>query len=576
MSVKYKIILLWLMAIVFLVSGCQSLISQLLPVGITSADDTQPAPTLVATAAQPIVVPDPLTATSTPPAESQEPPEKPFEERMIDQVSPTATQTIIVPTNTPLPSPTPSPTPELTGPFYYVSPEGNDWGGNGSMEQPWATIGQALQRVEDGATILVRPGIYFGQVALERRFSQGVTVQSEQAYQAQLRHDDTVVICYFCQGITLSGFNIAHTGAGAGRYVIQIQDLNGDGSGGRQVMLRNNIIHDSRNNDLLKINNGADTITVEGNLFYNMGGPDLDSLIDVNSATGVIIQDNVLFNDFQASDRSRDNDTGSFIVVKDSNGNEDSNLGSKDVVVRRNVFLNWQGDPNNAFLVIGEDDVDYFQAEDVLIENNLMLGNTRNPMRAALHIRGSRDIVFRHNTVTGDLPSRSYAIRLSRADNNPANENIHFYNNIWSDPMGSMGVFQESNGDLFAEAWPADSRKIVLLNNLYWNGGELIPWDEEQLINYTDDPQRILADPQLPVPEDVMTPVWLVEEGHFAGGFSTIREVFEWLVFSYGQPTTESRVINAGEPAESSVDDILGRPRFDGAPDVGAYESNPS
>jgi hypothetical protein len=73
-----------------------------------------------------------------------------------------------------------------------------------------------------------------------------------------------------------------------------------------------------------------------------------------------------------------------------------------------------------------------------------------------------------------------------------------------------------------------------------------------------------------------MTPVWLVEEGHFAGGFSTIREVFEWLVFSYGQPTTESRVINAGEPAESTVDDILGRPRFDGAPDVGAYESNPS
>ena len=96
-----------------------------------------------------------------------------------------------------------------------------------------------------------------------------MTVQSEQAYQAQLRHDDTVVICYFCQGITLSGFNIAHTGAGAGRYVIQIQDLNGDGSGGRQVTLRNNIIHDSRNNDLLKINNGADTITVEGNIFYN-------------------------------------------------------------------------------------------------------------------------------------------------------------------------------------------------------------------------------------------------------------------------------------------------------------------
>lgn len=51
--------------------------------------------------------------------------------------------------------------------------------------------------------------------------------------------------------------------------VIQID---GSAAGfGERITLRNNIIHDSYNNDLLKIVSGARHIFIEGNIFYNQG-----------------------------------------------------------------------------------------------------------------------------------------------------------------------------------------------------------------------------------------------------------------------------------------------------------------
>jgi hypothetical protein len=37
------------------------------------------------------------------------------------------------------------------------------------------------------------------------------------------------------------------------------------------ITFRNNVLHDSFNNDILKINNAASLITVTGNMFYNQG-----------------------------------------------------------------------------------------------------------------------------------------------------------------------------------------------------------------------------------------------------------------------------------------------------------------
>ena len=156
---------------------------------------------------------------------------------------------------------------------YYVATDGNDVPGGGSSASPWATITYALDNVPDGSTILVRPGTYTGRVRLRGTFTQGVIVRSEVSYQARLRHDSTVVTCFYGQGITLEGFDIAHSGTEAGALVIQVQDLRGEPGGDdlvSRITLRNNVLHDSFNNDILKVNNGAGEVTVEGNVFYNL------------------------------------------------------------------------------------------------------------------------------------------------------------------------------------------------------------------------------------------------------------------------------------------------------------------
>ena len=117
-------------------------------------------------------------------------------------------------------APTCQPSPPPTGVIYYVDVAGDDGAGDGSADSPWATITHALDNASDGSTILVRPGTYTGRIRMRGSFEQGVTVRSEVPYQARLRHDATVMTFYAhpsgCEGITLEGFDIAHSGPGAG------------------------------------------------------------------------------------------------------------------------------------------------------------------------------------------------------------------------------------------------------------------------------------------------------------------------------------------------------------------------
>lgn len=451
---------------------------------------------------------------------------------------------------------------------FHVATTGVDTPAGGTPAAPWATITYALDRVPDGSLILVAPGTYTGRIRIRGQFTQGVTVRSAVPYQARLRAAETVLTIYNdsadIEGITIEGFDIAHAGPGAGALVVQIQD--GFNRETRRITLRDNILRDSFNNDILKINNGACQILVAGNLFYNQQGS--DEHIDINSVDDVIVEDNVFFNDFAASGRPIPNDTASFVVVKDSNGGDDEYLGARNVVIRRNVFLNWQGSIGSGFILFGEDGTANFEAFDGLVENNLLIGNSANTMRSPLGVKGSRDLVFRHNTVLGDLPANAYATRINREGANPPIEAIRFVHNVFADPTGTMVDFSDT--------LPADlstTRPSQLVRNAYWNGSAALPFDPTDVLNITNDAQRIEGDPRLPQVAGVQTPHWQPAQNQFAGGHTTIRTAFLALVEAYGRPAAGSALLDAAVPGpDVPVDDILGRPRPASGADLGAYE----
>lgn len=458
------------------------------------------------------------------------------------------------------------------GGIYWVATDGSDDPGqDGSLAAPWATITHALDSVPDASTILVRPGLYEGRIRLRGTFPVGVTVRSELPYRARLTNNDRVITAYSdasgCEGIALEGFEIFHDGPGAAPLVVHV-DGGGDGSVSR-ITIRDNVIHDSWNNDLLKINNSTFDVLVEGNLFYNQTGS--DEHIDANSVDQVTIRDNVFFNDFAGSGRPNNNDTSSFIVVKDSNQGSDLYVGSRNVAIQRNVFLNWEGSTGSNFVLLGEDGHPIYEAFDITVENNLMIGNSANTMRAAFGVKGGRDIAFRNNTVVGDLPALAFAMRLNREGGNPVNDELLFANNVWSDPTGTLGAPAGGGANDFSDTPPADTADFVLHSNLYWNGGAAIPEDGNELVNFTDDAAATVADPLLGVQAGVVLPRWVPATLSFADGSTSIREVFENLVLLYGRPADTSPVVDAADPANAPPDDILGRPR-DASPDLGAFE----
>jgi len=445
---------------------------------------------------------------------------------------------------------------------YYVATNGDDSNGNGSNNTPWATITYALDNATDSSTIWVLPGTYNGRIRVRGSFPNGILVKSQVPYEAKLRHSGTVMTAYThssgCHGITFDGFDVAHSGAGAAALVVHID---GGGTGAvHDITYQNCILHDSYNNDIAKINNSCYNITIQGNLFFNQTGS--DEHIDGNSVENLIIQDNIFMNDFVSSGRPNTNTTSSYIVIKDSNGNSDLYVGSRNVDIRRNVFLNYEGNTGTNFVLIGEDGNPYYEGSDIMIENNLLLGNSNNSMRAPFGIKGGKNITFRNNTVVGDMPSNAFAFRFNTEGSNPNNDSIYLYNNIWSDPTGTMNDFSDCP--------LSESDHFVLDHNLYWNDNNPIPSNSNDLINYTDDANRIVSDPLLGNQTNLVLPHFNSNANQFNDGSSNIRVAFERLVNDYGTPATGSSVIDAAIASQAPLEDILGNLRS--TPDIGAVE----
>ena len=64
---------------------------------------------------------------------------------------------------------------------------------------------------------------------------------------------------------------------------------------------------------------------------------------------------------------------------------------NQDFIVRRNVFLNWEGSTGSNFVLIGEDGKPFIEAENLLVENNLMIGNSSNDMRCCIRCKERKE-----------------------------------------------------------------------------------------------------------------------------------------------------------------------------------------
>lgn len=449
---------------------------------------------------------------------------------------------------------------------YWVAPppEGNDEN-TGSFITPWASMQYAEQNIPDAAcTVWFKDGLYEDLQSLTRRFLLTTTFRAQHPYQAVFKREGTTIEIDGGRNMIFDGFVLQHSGPGAGKHVVIVD--RSDKAWSENITFRNNIFHDSYNNDLLKIHNGVRSATVEGNVFYNQGSA--DQHIDVNSVTDVVIQDNIFFNDFAGSGRSIALDTKHFIVIKDSNEGDDGLLGSRRITVRRNVFLNFQGE-NASFVQVGNDGKPYHEAIGVRVYNNLMVGNSPYEMTAAFGVRGAKDVSFINNTVVGDLIASAYALWVSITEANPRNENITFANNIWSDPTGTMGVDIEGGKGEFSDGDPQDSLNVTLNNNLYWNGAMPIP-PGELVSPFIDDAHRLVANPLLNSDHDaIVLPRW--NGSAFLSGNRTIREEFVRLVALYGAIPATSPAVDRAIRQLAPYDDILRRRRGPDA-DLGAYE----
>ena len=443
------------------------------------------------------------------------------------------------------------------GGTYYVATNGNDSTGNGSASAPWKTLATAVIKVpDDGSTIYVKAGVYNGRVRLNRRFAVRTYLKAETPYQTIIQSNDNtspVVTVYGGGNFEMNGFQFMRpTPNDKGVILVHVQT---SGQTAQDITFRDNIFHDSYNNDLLKINNGATRIQVLGNVFYNQAG--YDEHIDINGVTNVEVTGNIFFNDFAGSGRSNGNNTGSFVVIKNS-GNLPATSG---ITVSRNVFLNWQGGPSASAVTVGEDGTSYFEAEDVLVENNLIVGNSGNTMSAPFTVQGSRRVKFRANTITGDLPARSYGMNVFISGSNRVNEDITFYNNIWSDPTGTMNTFSNSTS-----SW---SIRRVLKNNLYWNGGNSIPVNTSA-INVNEDSAKLVGDPLLIRQTGLVLPRW--KGTQFLSGNTSIRGEFRRLAESYGRLGVGSPAIGRADRTEMPAVDIMGRQRGP-TYDIGCWNS---
>lgn len=332
---------------------------------------------------------------------------------------------------------------------YWIDPA-SDASGDGSSENPWMSLDQALLRAESGDTLWLRSGDY-GMVSVsDQNFSPAVVVAAEDGSElqfAELSVSDS-------SGLSFRGLDFLGESA---RYLVTLegqdlvveectlasttdssgwsaQDWIDRASGGINAQGTGITIRD---NYLLNVGYGiavsAERSTVERNTIENFSRDGLRGLGD-----HTVFQYNTVKNAYDVDDH-HDDGFQSWSVG-------DGGVGTGEVVgitLRGNTFINYE-DPDQphrgTMQGIGCFDGTFV---DWVVENNVIMTNHWH----GITLLGARDSVVRNNTVIDlntDNPGPPWISVSDHKDGTPPSGCV-VANNLATDFDNADGVLEESN-----------------------------------------------------------------------------------------------------------------------------------
>ncbi len=183
----------------------------------------------------------------------------------------------------------PDPHDQAKGTTYYIAPAGNDTA-DGSKDSPWATLAAAASHLRPGDLLLVRGGVYRGEVVLRCsgtpeapiliRAAPGEHVLLTYAESGPILYDNghhynAVVTLAGCRHVEFSGFEIRGALERFGHDVCLYSE-NGiavSGGGGEGVRILDNEVHHCGHCGIKEMGHGGHHILMEGNLIYDIGHP---------------------------------------------------------------------------------------------------------------------------------------------------------------------------------------------------------------------------------------------------------------------------------------------------------------
>ena len=342
----------------------------------------------------------------------------------------------------PLPSWIPETTPG-TGRTFWVATNGNDLSGDGSIENPWASINGALWRdLRAGDTVVVRPGTYTETLWIDKGgWNDGpgglpdgqLTFRSEIPGQALIRPPEGAysTIRVRADNVTIEGFDIV---GGSGHGI--------DVESAAYTLIRNNTVHGSGGSGIQF--NYSEFIVIEGNTTFGNAGTNGwhcsgISVYQNRNITGdtetpgfrTIVRDNVSYNNITLAVVEGDHTDGNGIIIDDFQSTQTA------------------GFPNYTF--------------PTLVENNLAFGNGSK----GIQVTWSDFVTVRGNTVAfnnvDDLNLGTWRGELSnqQSSNNTWIDNVAVTNPAFNPHNTAIGNY--SYGGYINE-------NVVWENNVTFNG----------------------------------------------------------------------------------------------------------